>query len=597
MENIKGIKRSHSATEINEKNIGQTVTVMGWVHKRRNLGQLIFISLRDRSGQVQIVINEEKQPDIAKKAKETKTEYVIAVVGTVIARDENNVNKDMATGGIEIEATELRILSTAETPPFSVLDTGVKDDLRLKHRYIDLRREEMQNNIILRHRSVQALRSFLNDRGFIDIETPMLTKSTPEGARDYLVPSRIYPGSFFALPQSPQIFKQLLMVSGFEKYYQIVKCFRDEDLRADRQPEFTQLDIELSFIEQEDIFELVEGLLTHLYKEVQNIQLDTPFPRMPYIEAMNRYGSDKPDTRYGLELVNISELVSDYDFEPYKNALSDGGSVRGINATGLGGLARKKIDALVDLAKYHKAKGLSYIIVQEEGYKTALSKFLTDEQLSSIAKVFNAKVGDLILICADKDSVVFDALGNLRQHIAKENNMIDETKLNFLWVVDFPLLEHDEEAGRYFAMHHPFTKPMEEDIDMLETEPGKVRAQAYDIVLNGFEIGGGSIRINDKNLQDRMFKALGFEEEEIQEKFGFLIDAFKYGTPPHGGIAFGIDRVMMLMTGSSSIRDVIAFPKVKDTGCPMTNAPSDVAIEQLQELGLDIGNVAKPHEV
>ena len=593
MESIQGIKRSHSATDLSTANIDQTVTVMGWVHKRRNLGQLVFISLRDRSGLIQAVLNGEHQPELAEKAKQIKTEYVIAIVGKVIARTAGNINPDMATGEIEIEATEVRILGEAETPPFTVLDEGVKDDMRLKYRYLDLRSETMQRNLIMRHQGVQALRGFLNSQGFLDIETPMLTKSTPEGARDYLVPSRIYPGQFFALPQSPQIFKQLLMVSGFEKYYQIVKCFRDEDLRADRQPEFTQLDIELSFVEQEDIFAMVEAMLAHLYKEVQNIDLLTPFPRMSYSEAMNRYGSDKPDTRFGMELVDITGIVSYIAFEPYQNAIKAGGSVRAINATGLSNMPRKKIDALGQLAKYHKGKGVSHIIIQSDGsYKTALSKFFSDDKLSEIVTAVQGKPGDLILICADKTPVVLEVLGNMRQHIAREHDLIDQSLLHFLWVVDFPLLEYDEEAGRYFAMHHPFTKPADADVHLLETDPGAVKAQAYDMVLNGFEIGGGSIRINNQALQDRMFKALGFEQEEIDDKFGFLIDAFKYGTPPHGGIAFGIDRMMMLMTGSSGIREVIAFPKTKDTSDPMTQAPGQVNAAQLMELGLSISSEA-----
>ncbi|MCL1994811.1 MAG: aspartate--tRNA ligase [Defluviitaleaceae bacterium] len=588
METTKGLKRSHMCTQIGKQTIGQQVTVMGWVNKRRNLGQLIFIALRDRTGILQIVINGEKTPDLAAKAKDVKSEYVIAVVGDVIARDEKNVNPDAQTGYIEVEAKELRILSVAQLPPFSVLDTGVKEDQRLKYRYIDLRREEMQQNIITRHNITKSVRDFLNKEGFVDIETPMLTKSTPEGARDYLVPSRVHGGSFFALPQSPQIFKQLLMLSGFDRYYQIVKCFRDEDLRSDRQPEFTQLDIELSFVEMEDILSINEQLIAHVYREVKGIDIATPFPRLPYSEAMERYGNDKPDTRFEMELVNISQFVADMDFEPYKNALATGGSVRGINAVGCGTYPRKKIDSLVELAKYHKAKGLSYIIVQSDGYKTSLSKFLTKEQLDVIVNAFNGKTGDIILICADKNSVVFEALSNLRLHIGKEEKLADTNALNFLWVVDFPLLEWDEEANRYFAAHHPFTKPTEEDMALMETDPSKLRSQTYDMILNGVEIGGGSIRINDTALQDRMFKLLGFTQDEIEEKFGFLTNAFKYGAPPHGGIAFGLDRLAMLMVGATSIRDVIAFPKVKDTSCPLTDAPTKVEKEQLNELKINV---------
>lgn len=587
MESIKGLKRTHMCGKVTESMVGSAITLMGWVNKRRNLGQLVFIALRDVSGLVQVVINEEKNEMLANKAKEIKAEYVIAVRGVVINRGDN-VNKDMETGAIEIEAEEIRILSSATLPPFSVLDEGVKEDLRLKYRYIDLRRKEMQYNIINRHKITKIIRNFLDKEGFIDIETPILTKSTPEGARDYLVPSKEWPGSFFALPQSPQIFKQLLMVSGFDKYYQIVKCFRNEDLRSDRQPEFTQLDIELSFIEMEDVFNVIENLIVKVYKEVLEKNLKTPFIRMKYEEAMERYGSDKPDTRFSMELVNLSNIVKNTEFEPYKNALKIGGSVRGINASGCGLYARKKIDSLVELAKYHKAKGLSYIIVQKEGYKTALSKFLTNSELDDIAVSLNAKVGDLLLICADTNKVVYEVLGTLRLHIAKNEQLIDETKLNFLWIVDWPLLEWDEEEKRYFAMHHPFTKPREEDIQLLQTQPHKAYAQAYDLVLNGVELGGGSIRINTNELQNKMFEVLGLSESEIEEKFGFLINAFKYGVPPHGGIALGIDRLSMLMVGASSLREVIAFPKVKDTSCPLTNSPSEVTNEQLLELGLKV---------
>lgn len=591
MESIKGLKRSHMCTQVTETLLGNEVVVMGWVNKRRNLGQLIFITLRDRTGILQIVINQDTVGEqLSSKAREVKSEYIIAVRGIVISRTGDNINDQMETGKIEIEAIELRIISVAELSPFTVMDEGVKDDLRLKYRYLDLRRSKMQGNILVRHKTTTAIRNFLNNKGFIDIETPMLTKSTPEGARDYLVPSREYPGSFFALPQSPQIFKQLLMVSGFDRYYQIVRCFRDEDLRSDRQPEFTQLDIELSFVEMEDILQINEDLIAHVYKEVLGINLTTPFWRISYAEAMERYGSDKPDTRFNIELINISQIVEKVEFEPYKNALLNGGSVRGINAVGCGNYPRKKIDKLVELAKYHKAKGLSYIIIQEDGYKTSLSKFLSDDELGLIVKAFNGKIGDLILICADENKIVFEVLGNLRIFIAKEENLIDEDKLNFLWVVDFPLLEWDEDSGRFFAMHHPFTKPMEDDIPLLETDPGRVRAQAYDMVLNGVEIGGGSMRINTTELQNKMFKVLGLKEEEIEAKFGFLLNAFKYGVPPHGGIAFGLDRVAMLIVKGSSIRDVIAFPKVKDTSCPLTNAPSQVSKEQLKELEILINN-------
>lgn len=587
METIKDFKRTHMCTDINEQQIGEEVTLMGWVNKRRNLGQLIFISLRDRTGIVQIVVNQENHTEaFVAKAKDIKGEYVIAVRGKVIARTEKDINPEMLTGKIEVEATEIRVLSKAEVPPFGVADTGVKDDLRLKHRYIDLRRPEMQQNLLTRHQIAQSLRGFLNTQGFIDIETPMLTKSTPEGARDYLVPSREYPGSFFALPQSPQIFKQLLMLSGFDRYYQIVKCFRDEDLRADRQPEFTQLDIELSFVEMDDILTMMEQLIATMFKEVKGDTLQTPFLRMPYKEAMDRFGSDKPDTRFGLELVDISEVVKDVDFAPYQDALKNG-SVRGINAKGCGEYSRKNIDKLADLAKYHKAKGLSYIIIEADGaLKTQLSKFFTPEQLQAIVTAFKGEPKDLILICADKDRIVYEALGQLRLEIGKNEGLIDEDKLNFLWVTEFPLLEWDEDSERYFAAHHPFTRVMDEDLHLLDTTPEEARAIAYDMVLNGTELGGGSIRINTPELQNQMFKVLGFSEEEAMNQFGFLINAFKYGAPPHGGIAFGLDRIAMLMTGSASIREVMAFPKVKDTSCPLTNAPSQVSAVQLDELGL-----------
>ncbi|MCL1936133.1 MAG: aspartate--tRNA ligase [Defluviitaleaceae bacterium] len=587
MENLEQMKRTHMCTEVNKTLVGNSVTVMGWVHKRRNLGQLIFLSLRDRTGLLQVVINQEKQSnEILEKCKEIRSEYVIAVTGKVINRTEKNINPEMETGDIEIDAEEIRILSASELTPFSVLDTGVKDDLRLKYRYIDLRRLEMQNNIMIRHKVSNFFRNFLTKEGFIDIETPMLTRSTPEGARDYLVPSREYSGSFFALPQSPQIFKQLLMISGFDKYYQIVKCFRDEDLRSDRQPEFTQVDIEMSFVDRNDIIKLMESLISQLFKEILNVEIATPFIQMPYSEAMERYGSDKPDTRFGLELANITDIVSNFDFEPYKSAIKNGGRVGGINAKNCGSYTRKKIDSLIELSKYHKAKGLSYIVVEENNNKTSLSKFLNDEQINSIVKSLNGEAGDLLLICADSDNIVFEALGNIRLEIAKNENLIDENKFNFLWVIDFPLFEVVED--KLTSSHHPFTMPLAEDLHLLDNDIEKVRSDSYDIVLNGFEIGGGSIRIHDTKLQEKIFTLLSLSKEETDEKFGFLIDALKYGTPPHGGIAFGLDRIIMLIVKSTSIRDVIAFPKVKDTSCPLTNAPADVREEQIVELGIKI---------
>lgn len=590
MDTIKGLKRTHMCVQAAEA-LNQNVCLMGWVNKRRNLGQLIFITLRDQTGSVQIVVNQDKAGDeLVNRAKETKSEYVIAVRGLVLPRGEKDINPHMVTGQIEVEALEIRILSKAQTPPFSVADTGVKDDLRLKYRYLDLRREKMQYNLILRHKIARSIREFLNNEGFLDLETPMLTKSTPEGARDYLVPSREYPGSFFALPQSPQIFKQLFMISGFDRYYQIVRCFRDEDLRADRQPEFTQLDVELAFVEQEDVLALNERLMSHIYKDVLDTDVQYPFERLTYEQAMEQYGSDKPDTRFNLQLVNISSIAQNINFEPYKKALEENGSIRGINAKNCGGYSRKKIDALGELAKYHKAKGLSYIIVQEADYKTPLSKFLSREELDKIAHAFEAEPGDLILIVADKDETVFEALSNLRLKIGQDEGLIED-KLNFLWVVDFPLLEWDEESKRYFAKHHPFTKYREDDFDLLTTNPGKVRSQAYDMVLNGMELGGGSMRINTIEDQNSMFKLLGFTEEEVCAQFGFLLEAFKYGAPPHGGIAYGLDRIVMAMAGADSIREVIAFPKVKDTSCPLTNAPGPAAKEQLDELGIKLEKV------
>lgn len=587
---MNGLKRSHMCCEVKNSMIGEKVTVMGWVNKRRDLGQLIFIALRDRTGILQIVINENKtNHDIFKKAQTIRGEYVVAATGTVIARSEGNINPNMETGKIEIEVEELRILSESEIPPFQVADTGVKDDLRLKYRYIDLRRPEIQKNIIMRHNLAQTVRNFLNEEGFLEIETPLLTKSTPEGARDYLVPSRIYPGNFYALPQSPQIFKQLLMVSGFDKYYQIVKCFRDEDLRADRQPEFTQIDIELSFVDVDDIISVNERLIKKIFKENLNINIETPILRMPYAEAMKRFGSDKPDIRFGMELVDITNLVKNTEFMAFKNAIDKGGSVMGINANSCGTYPRRKIDALIEYVKTYRAKGLAYIAIQEDGtYKTTISKFFTEEKLKEIVTKFNGNPGDLILICADDNNIVFDALGNLRLEIARNENLLDNKEFKFLWVTDFPLFEWDEDSKRFYAKHHPFTMVVEEDIPLLDYKPEAARAKSYDLVLNGVELGGGSIRIYQSEIQKKMFKLLGFTLEDAEERFGFLLEAFKYGAPPHGGIAFGLDRIAMLITDSKAIRDVIAFPKVKDASCPMTDAPNIVDTKQLEELGIKI---------
>jgi len=588
-ESMKGMKRSHYCGEVTETLIGQQVTVMGWVNKRRYLSGLIFLVMRDRTGLVQVVVDERRvSPEHYQLAKETiRGEFVIAAVGTVIARTPQNVNPDMATGAIEIEISDLRVLSEAEVPPFQVSDEDVAMDMRLKYRYIDLRRPEMQKILRLRHNVARIMREYLSDDGFTEVETPILINSSPEGARDYLVPSRTHPGQFYALPQSPQQMKQVLMFSGFDKYFQIAKCFRDEDLRADRQPEFTQLDIELSFADEGDVMAMTEGLAARIMSEVMDIELPKNFPRITWHEAMERYGSDKPDTRFGMELSDISHLVKGVDFQVFSSALESGGSVRGICATGCASLPRKQIDAFVELAKTHKAKGLAWITLPEDGtIKSTISKFFTDEQLREIAAHFNAQPGDVIFLCADKNAIVFDALGTVRLAVAKWKGAISEGTFNFLWVTHFPLLEYSEEDDRYFAAHHPFTHPQEDDLHMMETNPGAVRARAYDLVLNGNEIAGGSIRIHQRELQDRMFAALGFTPETAAEGFGYFLEALKYGVPPHGGIAWGFDRLIMLLAGADSIREVIAFPKVKDASCPMTSAPNEVDPAQLTELGI-----------
>ena len=589
-ESMSGLKRSHMCCDVNETMIGQHVVVMGWVQRRRDLGQLIFIALRDRTGIVQAVVDGNGDSNIFHKAETIRSEYVVAIGGTVSARTPENINPAMKTGKIEIIAQELKILSESETPPFHIEDSiTVKDDMRLKYRYLDLRRPSMLHHIELRHKVAQLTRQFLNEEGFLEIETPILTKSTPEGARDYLVPSRIYPGSFFALPQSPQLFKQLLMVSGMDRYYQLAKCFRDEDLRADRQPEFTQIDMELSFVEEEDIMDINERLMQRLFKEALGIDIPIPFQRMTYQEGMERFGSDKPDIRFGMELKNISHLVKDTEFVVFRSALEQGGSVRAINASGCGGYPRKQIDSLVEFVKTYQAKGLAWIVVNQDGsLKSQIAKFFTEEKLREIVDYMEGKPGDLILICADKDKVVFDALGNLRLEIAKRQELTKQGDFRFLWITEFPMLEWDEEENRYVAVHHPFTAPMDEDLPLLDTHPEKVRAKAYDMVLNGFELGGGSIRIHRNDIQQKMFQLLGMSQEEANEKFGFLLNAFQYGVPPHGGLAFGLDRIIMLMSGASSIREVIAFPKVKDSSCPLTDAPNVVEQKQLDELGICI---------
>ncbi len=589
-DNLQGMKRSHYCAHVTEKLAGQEVCVMGWVNKRRDLGKLIFIALRDRTGLVQITIDGNKaDKDLFEKAEKIRGEFVLGIKGIVNERTPENVNLNMETGKIEIEATELRIFSEAEVPPFSVMDEGVSNDLRLKYRYLDLRRPELQKNMFLRHKIAKIFREFLDENGFVDTETPMLTKSTPEGARDYLVPSRMHPGNFYALPQSPQMFKQLLMVSGFDKYYQIVKCFRDEDLRADRQPEFTQVDIEMSFVEREDIFEINEKLWQKIFKECLNIDLPLPLQRMSYYDAMNRFGSDKPDTRFGMEIKDITQIVGGSEFMAFQGAIDAGGSVRGINAEKCASFSRKQIDALVEFVKGYKAKGLAWITLTESGeVKTSLTKFFDENKINEIINAFGAKAGDLILICADKTSVALDALGALRLEVAKKSNIIPNDVYNILWVTDFPLLEYSEEDNRYYAKHHPFTSPMDEDLSLLDTAPEKVRAKAYDLVINGMEAGGGSIRIFNNKVQERMFNILGFTNEQAYENFGFLLEAFKYGVPPHGGIAYGLDRIAMIVAKCDSIRDVIAFPKVKDASCPLTDAPGEVPETLLKELGISV---------
>ena len=590
-EAMTGLKRSHMCCDVSEELIGSEVPVMGWVQRRRDLGQLIFIALRDRTGLVQAVVDgNNSAPELFKKAESVRSEYVLAIRGKVAPRTEGNVNKNMKTGAIEIIAEELRILSESETTPFQVEDEiTVKDDLRLKYRYIDLRRPCQLKNMILRHKTAQVIRNFLSDEGFLEIETPVLGKSTPEGARDYLVPSRVHPGSFYGLPQSPQLYKQLLMVSGMDRYYQIAKCFRDEDLRADRQPEFTQVDMELSFVDVDDIIDVNERLIKKVFKEILDVDVPIPMQRMKYKDAMERYGSDKPDVRFGMELHNITDIVRGTEFVVFKNAIEAGGSVRAINANGCGHYPRKQIDSLVEFVKTYKAKGLAWIVVNDDGsLKSQIAKFFTPEKLQEIVDALEGKPGDLILICADADRIVFDSLGALRCEIARRQELTRPDDFRFLWVTEFPMFEWDDEENRYVAEHHPFTCPMDEDLPLLDTDPSKVRAKAYDMVLNGFELGGGSIRIHRRDIQQKIFSLLGFSDEDAQERFGFLLDAFKYGVPPHGGLAFGFDRIIMLMTGSSSIRDVIAFPKVKDASCPLTDAPGTVDDKQLDELGIAI---------
>ena len=589
-ESMKGLHRTHRCTEVSNQNIGETVTVMGWVQKRRNLGSLIFIDLRDRSGLLQVVFDE---PQVGsegfEKAGNLRSEFVVAVTGVVQKRSAAD-NESLKTGDIEVIANDIRILSEAETPPFPIEENcQTKEELRLKYRYLDLRRPDLQRNIMMKSKVSMLLRNFMEKEGFLEIETPILMKSTPEGARDYLVPSRVHPGSFYALPQSPQLYKQLLMCSGYDRYFQIARCFRDEDLRADRQPEFTQADMELSFVDVDDVIDVNERLLAYVFKEAIGVDVPLPIPRMTWQEAMDRFGSDKPDTRFGMELVDVSETVAGCGFGVFTGALENGGSVRGINAKGQGAMPRKKIDKLVSFAKDYGAKGLAYLAVNEDGtYKSSFAKFMTEEELAALVEKMGGEPGDLLLFAADKNKVVWDVLGALRLELARQLELLDKNRYNFLWVTEFPLLEWSDEENRFMAMHHPFTMPMEEDWDKIDSDPGAVRAKAYDIVLNGTELGGGSVRIHQDDIQEKMLEVLGFTKEQAHEQFGFLLDAFKYGVPPHAGLAYGLDRMVMLMMQCDSIRDVIAFPKVKDASCLMSHAPSPVDEKQLEELGIEV---------
>ncbi|MFK9091338.1 aspartate--tRNA ligase [Bacillus salipaludis] len=586
--------RSYFCGEVPESSVGEKVTLKGWVQKRRDLGGLIFIDLRDRSGIVQVVFN----PDLSKEALETaekiRNEYVLDVVGTVVSREPSTINENLKTGKIEVHAEKVTIINEAKTPPFTISDkTDASEDIRLKYRYLDFRRPVIFETLKMRHQVTKQVRDFLDGEGFLDIETPILTKSTPEGARDYLVPSRVHPGEFYALPQSPQLFKQLLMVGGIERYYQIARCFRDEDLRADRQPEFTQIDIETSFMSQEDIMGMMENMMSQLMLKVKGVEVPHAFPRMTYDEAMSRFGSDKPDTRFGLELVDLSEIVKESGFKVFASAVAGGGQVKAINVKGAADkYSRKDIDALTEFVAVYGAKGLAWLKVDADGLKGPIAKFFSEEDAKDLMATLVATEGDLLLFVADKKSVVADALGALRQKLGKELGLIDPSLFHFLWVTDWPLLEYDEEEGRYYAAHHPFTMPFREDLEYLDSDPSKVRAQAYDLVLNGYELGGGSLRIFERPIQEKMFSVLGFSPEDAKEQFGFLMNAFEYGTPPHGGIALGLDRLVMLLAGSTNLRDTIAFPKTASASCLLTNAPGEVSEAQLKELNLSL-NVKK----
>lgn len=589
-ESMQGLKRTHRCGELSAANVGETVTVMGWVQKNRNKGGLVFVDVRDRSGIIQVVCEEgSTDKGILEKAAGLRSEYVVAVVGKVAKRS-GAVNENLSTGEIEVLPEELRILSESETPPFPIEEhSKTKEELRLKYRYLDLRRPDLQRNLMLRSKVATMVRQFLSEEGFLEIETPMLGKSTPEGARDYLVPSRIHPGSFYGLPQSPQLYKQLLMCSGYDRYFQIAKCFRDEDLRADRQPEFTQIDMELSFVDVDDVIDVNERMLAKIFKDVLDVEVPLPIPQMTWQEAMDRFGSDKPDIRFGMELCDVTDVVKGCGFGVFTGAIENGGSVRGINAKGQGNMPRKKIDKLTSFVKDYGAKGLAYAAIQEDGtVKSSFAKFMSEEEMNRLVQAMEGQPGDLLLFAADKNKVVWDSLGALRLELAKQMELLNKNEYKFIWITEFPLLEWNEEQNRYTAMHHPFTMPMEEDIALIDSEPGKVRAKAYDIVLNGNEIGGGSVRIFQDDIQEKMFEALGFTKEQAHSQFGFLLDAFKYGVPPHAGLAYGLDRLVMLMAKEDSIRDVIAFPKVKDASCLMTEAPGVVDEKQLEELGLAI---------